>query len=201
MSDRVYEGAHNTFNVHIRVCRPSPWVVYPIMVRMSFSKPLSSIRSASSNTRYVTLHGVSWTNYTRETKNARTHPLRSRAPSFTRSIIRPGVPTTILALLFLRALICAPLSRPPNTATLSIPCGFPTSKRVSCVWIASSRVGDMTRTLIPLDFGVLMRREMAGMPNASVFPLRTGHSQSWAGEDRDIVIPAGLGDTNYILTL
>jgi hypothetical protein len=49
---RTYE---QRFHVHIRVCRSSPSVVYPIMVRMSFSKPLSSIRSASSNTRYVTL--------------------------------------------------------------------------------------------------------------------------------------------------
>ena len=71
-------------------------------------------------------------------------------------------------------------------ATLSIPYGFPRSNRVSCVWIASSRVGDITRTLIPLIFGDLMRREMAGIPNASVFPLITDRSQSWVGKDREI---------------
>ena len=36
--------------VNMRVCRPF-WVVVPMILRISSSKPLSSMRSASSNTR------------------------------------------------------------------------------------------------------------------------------------------------------
>jgi len=63
-------------------------------------------------------------------------------------------------------------------ATLAMPKGAPRAERVSCVWMASSRVGATTRTVTVDDFGFesleeaeVMRRERAGMPNASVLPL------------------------------
>lgn len=50
MSART-ENRTSKGNVHISVCRLADSAVCPIMVRMSFSNPLSSIRSASSRTR------------------------------------------------------------------------------------------------------------------------------------------------------
>lgn len=114
----------------------------------------------------------------------RTHRLRSHAPSFTKSKSRPGVPTIIRVVLpsllaFLSVFTWGALSTPPKTATLAIPNGSPSSKRVSCVWMASSRVGATTNTetvVVPLFFceegtGEAMSCERAGSPNARVFPL------------------------------
>lgn len=116
-----------------------------------------------------------------------TCPLKSQTPSCMRSRIRPGVPTTIRVvipsspLFILHSIFtCGSLGTPPNTATLAIPKGFPIACRVSWVWIASSRVGattstetvDMRKFLDCLvDETDVMRRDRAGMPNASVFPL------------------------------
>lgn len=75
------------FHAHIRVCRSAPWVVYPIIVRISFSKPLSNILSASSNTRYVTLQRTGWNNAREASQTGGlTHsnrgPYRSQDPLF-----------------------------------------------------------------------------------------------------------------------
>lgn len=163
-------------NLHISVCLSSPCFAYPIIALISFSKPLSNIRSASSRTRYST-------------------PPKSHAPSFTRSRILPGVPTITRVVspssrTFFRALTCPDLSTPPKTATLAMPKGAPSAERVSCVWMASSRVGATTRTetVDPCDAlcfleglclvgadddeGDEMRRARAGRPNASVLPLK-----------------------------
>lgn len=61
---------------------------------MSFSKPLSSMRSASSRTNHDTL-------------------LKSRLPSFARSRRRPGVPTTMRGFSLRMIRICSGLGTPP----------------------------------------------------------------------------------------
>ena len=78
---------------------------------------------------------------------------------------------------FFRVFTWGALSTPPKTATLAIPNGSPSAERVSCVWIASSRVGATTRTetvVVPFlkeGAGEVMNRERAGSPKARVFPL------------------------------
>lgn len=107
-------------------------------------------------------------------------------------MIRPGVPTTIRVttplfplslLIFRNSFTCGSFDTPPKTATLPIPKGAPSAERVSCVWMASSRVGATTRVVMleePLDLGAaeVMRRDRAGMPKARVFPLISSHCQN-----------------------
>lgn len=120
--DASLRTASGQVALNINVCLSSPCTVWPMIDRISFSNPLSSILSASSSTRYRTL-------------------LKSHTPSLIRSRIRPGVPTmmrVVFAFFFpfslarlRRASICPRLSTPPNTATLAMPKGSPSAPRVS----------------------------------------------------------------------
>ena len=164
-------GEEALIDVHIKVCRSAPCFAHPMMRRMSFSKPLSSIRSASSSTRYST-------------------PPSASVPSPMRSSTRPGVPITTCAPLIAR--ICCALSTPPNTAAQRT---ASSAESASYVCSASSRVGARTSARGPLPAPLDgRRRASAGMPKASVLPLPVsampttsfpesagGHAQAWMG--------------------
>mmetsp|Transcript_13471 Transcript_13471/g.32987 ORF Transcript_13471/g.32987 Transcript_13471/m.32987 type:complete len:266 (-) Transcript_13471:842-1639(-) len=94
------------------------------------SKPMSSMRSASSSTRYVTSDS--------------TH-----TPSFIRSSSRPGVPTTI-STPRRSASTCSFLGTPPYTHTERTPHLAPASCSTWLICSASSRVGAMTSAYGPL---------------------------------------------------
>mmetsp|Transcript_7252 Transcript_7252/g.17938 ORF Transcript_7252/g.17938 Transcript_7252/m.17938 type:complete len:275 (-) Transcript_7252:511-1335(-) len=104
---------------------------------MSFSNPMSHMRSASSSTstcvpsRLIT-------------------PLPSWHTKLSMSCRRPGVAMMISGRPWCRSRIWGPLGAPPYTATLRMPRLRPSL--VACSWIctASSRVGAMTRAWHPL---------------------------------------------------
>lgn len=140
----------------------------PIINLMSGSKPLSSILSASSNTKKLTLE--------------RSSP----DPSVeARSLTLPGVPTTILIGGFWerRAFCCSYFETPPYRQMDPIPRGSPILARFSWVWMANSLVGATTKIetwAAPFPFLLepppwLMRCWSAGTPKANVFPeLKNG---------------------------
>ena len=164
-------GEEALIDVHIKVCRSAPCFAHPMMRRMSFSKPLSSIRSASSSTRYST-------------------PPSASVPSPMRSSTRPGVPITTCAPLIART--CYALSTPPNTAAQRT---ASSAESASYVCSVSSRVGARTSARGPMPALLdRRRRASAGMPKASVLPLPVsampttsfpesagGHAQAWMG--------------------
>jgi hypothetical protein len=80
------------------------------------------------------------------------------------------------------------------------------AERVSCVWMASSRVGATTRTVTVDDvwlehLGEVIRRARAGMPNASVLPLFLVMSVVYRHQNEPGNGPASLSDTDYIPAL
>ena len=118
------------------------------------------------------------------THSTETHSLRSHAPSCIRSRMRPGVPTMMRVVIpsfalfaFLSMRTCGSFGTPPNTATLAMWNGLPSARSVSCVWIASSRVGATTSVVTvdtpgrPASLPSFISRVSAGMPKASVLPL------------------------------
>mmetsp|Transcript_16759 Transcript_16759/g.32424 ORF Transcript_16759/g.32424 Transcript_16759/m.32424 type:complete len:269 (+) Transcript_16759:1483-2289(+) len=124
--------------------------VAPMMARTSFSNPWSSMRSASSSTRYLTLD--------------KSHRLLS-----IKSISRPGVATTTCAVL--SAKIWSRLGMPPNTMAVSTPSTLPASFSTSPICKASSRVGARHAMHGVFSFwGVLAHIISPGAPKASVFP-------------------------------
>mmetsp|Transcript_65645 Transcript_65645/g.161624 ORF Transcript_65645/g.161624 Transcript_65645/m.161624 type:complete len:204 (-) Transcript_65645:93-704(-) len=123
-----------------------------MMERMSFSKPRSSMRSASSSTRYDTLDTL-------------------QTFSCIRSSRRPGVATSTCTP-FLSAARCSCLGTPPNTHTVETPMGCPAFSSTVALCIASSLVGattSMTGVLLFVSPSLLMCVN-PGSPNARVFP-------------------------------
>mmetsp|Transcript_3344 Transcript_3344/g.8286 ORF Transcript_3344/g.8286 Transcript_3344/m.8286 type:complete len:223 (+) Transcript_3344:916-1584(+) len=120
------------------------------------SKPMSSMRSASSSTRKDTCESL-------------------HEPSFTRSSSRPGVATTI-STPTLSALTWCDLGTPPYAHSERILHAFPASSSTSWIWHASSRVGAMASMMgrpLPHCSPSTSRAwicAMPGTPNASVFP-------------------------------
>mmetsp|Transcript_4049 Transcript_4049/g.7110 ORF Transcript_4049/g.7110 Transcript_4049/m.7110 type:complete len:254 (-) Transcript_4049:196-957(-) len=101
----------------------------PMIARMSCSNPRSSMRSASSRTRYVTRR-------------------RFVVPPSRWSINRPGVATTI-STPARRSATCARFGTPPYTHVFLMPLLPPNLSHSSLICRASSRVGATTRTIGP----------------------------------------------------
>mmetsp|Transcript_17082 Transcript_17082/g.59923 ORF Transcript_17082/g.59923 Transcript_17082/m.59923 type:complete len:205 (-) Transcript_17082:387-1001(-) len=110
-------GGHVALNMSVWRSRP----MREMMRRMSRSKPMSSMRSASSSTRYVTRSSVS-------------------EPSSMRSSSRPGVALTMCTPAR-SALRCSCFGMPPNTHVLRTSTSRPRSSHTLAVCSASSRVG------------------------------------------------------------
>ncbi|TWH02758.1 hypothetical protein L613_000900000390 [Pseudoxanthomonas taiwanensis J19] len=130
-----------------------PWQRLAIS-RTGSSKPMSSMRSASSSTRVRTTPRCS---------------TRLRASSCT----RPGVPTTTCGSCACSEAICGSSATPP-VSTLSLRLGMPVARRRSWrpTWSASSRVGHSTSA---------WQRDWPGSsrcskprPKAAVLPLPVG---------------------------
>ena len=134
-------------------------------------KPISNIRSLSSNTKKVVF-------------------FRSKVLLSKWSLILPGVPTISLGFRFM-CLSCFCIESPPiNKAVLIFP--FPIKLDIVCItWVASSLVGVMTR---PVSFFVLSKKLTNGIPKAAVFPVpvwavpkiswpskATGMASAWIG--------------------
>ncbi len=119
------------------------------MASISSVKPMSSISSASSRTKYSTFD-------------------RSSAPRLIMSRTRPGVPTTT-SMPRSSDLSCRLMAWPPYTATV-LGCAPWRSDTISaCTWMASSRVGTST---MARTYGAASRSSSTrGRPNAAVFPV------------------------------
>mmetsp|Transcript_57034 Transcript_57034/g.180540 ORF Transcript_57034/g.180540 Transcript_57034/m.180540 type:complete len:246 (-) Transcript_57034:158-895(-) len=145
-------GGHVAEN--ISVCRSLRMLL--AMARMLGSKPRSSMRSASSSTKYVTR-------------------LSLMLPSSMRSWRRPGVATTKPTPARM-ASFCAYLGTPPYTHTLFTPHLAPASSRTSWICTASSRVGERMRHTGPWLPGALPTGSWskmcarAGRPKPRVLP-------------------------------
>mmetsp|Transcript_50058 Transcript_50058/g.167274 ORF Transcript_50058/g.167274 Transcript_50058/m.167274 type:complete len:315 (-) Transcript_50058:94-1038(-) len=153
--------------------------------RMSFSKPMSSMRSASSSTR--TRHSASVV-HGPSSSSPRKPPLLPlpplplplplpppRACIASMSSMRPGVATTMSAPRE-RCPACTTFGAPPYTTTERAPSGAPKRSACSLIWIASSRVGAMTR-----QYG-------CRGPEESSFP-RTACQRASAGRRYPSVLP------------
>ena len=124
-------------------------------LRMSWMKPMSSIRSASSRTNV-------------STDRSGTSPCDIRSRS------RPGVATR-MSIPRRRACDCGPWLTPPKTMACRRSVCRPYAPKLSAIWEASSRVGVSTRTRmgrrpVPLQ-GVPWRRCRIGSAKAAVFPV------------------------------
>ncbi|OMH83980.1 hypothetical protein AX774_g2527, partial [Zancudomyces culisetae] len=121
------------------------------------SNPISNIRSASSRT-----------------KNVARRRFVTRPPfAASKSIIRPGVHTTISAPR-LNSAIWSLIGAPPYALTVRIPSPFPKMRHSFPICIASSRVGVITTPIGPSPF-LSSRCPLIclsiGNTKASVFPL------------------------------
>mmetsp|Transcript_7839 Transcript_7839/g.12349 ORF Transcript_7839/g.12349 Transcript_7839/m.12349 type:complete len:268 (-) Transcript_7839:424-1227(-) len=99
------------------------------ILRICGSKPMSSMRSASSNTMYD--------------DDPRLTPPDSR-----KSLRRPGVAIAIWGPLR-SSRSWFPLGAPPYRHTESMPMARPNLRHSSWIWVASSRVGERTTTVGP----------------------------------------------------
>mmetsp|Transcript_25316 Transcript_25316/g.63323 ORF Transcript_25316/g.63323 Transcript_25316/m.63323 type:complete len:284 (-) Transcript_25316:116-967(-) len=155
--------------------------ICPAMDRSCGSKPMSSMRSASSSTRYVVLRRLRW-------------------PSVTRSMRRPGVPTTTLGSSR-SSRICPDRDAPPKTTVARTRAGRENLANSAWICIASSRVGASTTTAGPrasprlagaAGGGCALTWTRAGRRKPSVLPLpvsampttsrpfsRHGHAMLW----------------------
>ena len=119
----------------------------------SRTKPMSSIRSASSSTTVCTLS-------------------RRTVRRFTWSIRRPGVATTIWGAFF-SWVICLSMGWPPYRQTTRTPSlKVHRSRSSSRIWMANSRVGASTRPVTSLPSGSVC--STMGMPKAKVLPVPVG---------------------------
>ena len=122
--------------------------------RIGSSKPMSSMRSASSSTSTRT-------------------PRRSRARLRSSSWTRPGVPTTTCGACCSSDASCGPSAMPP-VSTSSLRLGMPVASRRTCLptWSASSRVGHSTSAWTWMSAG--SRWWSRASPKAAVLPLPVG---------------------------
>lgn len=117
------------------------------------SKPMSSIRSASSSTKYE-------------------HLFMLVVPLSRKSRRRPGVATAISTPRS-RSRACGPLEAPPKRQVIFRPKAWQKSIETSCTCWANSRVGNRTRTDGPSPrwrCGCLVIWTRAGSIKARVFP-------------------------------
>ena len=149
---------------------------------MSGRNPMSSIRSASSSTRYSRCASLAygWRKW---------------------SSSRPGV-ATMTSTPVRNACSCGPMPMPPNTAAAVMGVCTATSLRSSTIWAASSRVGVITSARVTPRFSSIRWCRM-GSRKASVLPLPVwaqarrsrpsragGMASSWMGVGR--VKPSSL---------
>ena len=142
-----------------RLCR-SP-AVRALISRMAGSKPMSSMRSASSSTSVLT---------------------PPRCSTFLRisSCTRPGVPTTICGSCACSEANCGANAVPPHRVEsfrLGMPSASLRSSRLTCS--ANSRVGHSTNAWARIRLGSM--RASKASPNATVLPLPVG---AWAIRSR-----------------
>ena len=120
------------------------------IVSISSRNPMFSISSASSST-------IVWRLSKRKVRRRRW------------SITRPGVPITSCTPPF-KERICFPISCPPYTGRILMPCINLLSLRISsATWIASSLVGHRMIACSFRFFGSIFWR--SGIPKAAVFPV------------------------------
>mmetsp|Transcript_4697 Transcript_4697/g.11859 ORF Transcript_4697/g.11859 Transcript_4697/m.11859 type:complete len:233 (-) Transcript_4697:422-1120(-) len=144
--------------VNSMVWRCAAGSIAATMLRMSFSNPMSSMRSASS--RISTAHDPSVT--------MGPPPLPCMSIM---SIMRPGV-ATMSSTPFCSAPACCHLGAPPYTATLRHPSALPNLVASPVICSASSRVGLMIRhTGVPCAACLRAAHVVsAGRRNPSVLP-------------------------------
>ena len=133
-----------------------PWRSFGVRLtsaRIGSSKPMSSMRSASSSTSTRT-------------------PRRSSASFCTSSSTRPGVPTTTCGACASEA-SCGASGMPPHS-TDSFRLAMPVASLRNCLptWSASSRVGHSTSAWVPPAAGSILCSRPS--PNAAVLPLPVG---------------------------
>mmetsp|Transcript_44291 Transcript_44291/g.73469 ORF Transcript_44291/g.73469 Transcript_44291/m.73469 type:complete len:216 (-) Transcript_44291:442-1089(-) len=139
--------------LNMKVCRSRGMSSCSTMRRICGSKPMSSMRSASSRTRYVTRR-------------------RFVVPPSRWSISRPGVATTI-STPARRSATCARFGTPPYTHVFLMPLLPPNLSHSSLICRASSRVGATTRTIGPSPgcrYGCALMWTIAGRRKANVLP-------------------------------
>mmetsp|Transcript_679 Transcript_679/g.2289 ORF Transcript_679/g.2289 Transcript_679/m.2289 type:complete len:280 (+) Transcript_679:311-1150(+) len=140
------------------------------------SNPISSMRSASSITRYDTWRRLIW-------------------PPSRKSLRRPGVAMTIWQPLRMSR-SCIPLGAPPYTQVLRMFEARPNLSASSLIWHASSRVGASTSTVGPIrgSLRVALMCMIPGIRKAAVLPepvlaiattsrfcMHTGQAWDWIG--------------------
>ena len=121
---------------------------------ISWINPISSIRSASSSTKYFT-----WS--------------RLRNPWLIKSSKRPGVATRI-SIPFCNIVTCGRWFTPPNITPWRTGVYLAYSSKHSLICKASSRVGVRIKALTPLRFviiGSACKSWMIGIANEAVFPV------------------------------
>ena len=118
---------------------------------MSWIKPMSSIRSASSKTK-------------------KSRVLSEMNPWVIKSNKRPGVATKICTPLR-NASVWGFWPTPPNITACFSPVYRPYASKHSPIWMASSRVGVSINAFIPLRWSVLYSFCKIGIEKAAVFPV------------------------------
>ncbi len=145
--------------------------------RKAWMKPMSSIWSASSSTRYCAVFSIT-------------------ARRSVRSSRRPGVATR-MSVPRARCLIWELIDCPPTTEETQIFVPFTYSRRLSAIWFTSSRVGARMRARTDFGWGRSsspISRSTSGRPKAAVLPVpvcaspitsrpsrTTGMALSWIG--------------------